>query len=89
MKQMRSVANICNADAPWRGEAMEKAASQMEDSDAHNLHMESLRQQYGVVKDRTSAHETYKLGSHVMQYGDLGLNDQSLYLFMGTVTTLF
>jgi legumain len=47
----------------------------MEDSDAHNLHMESLRQQYGVVKDRTSAHETYNLGSHVMQYGDLGLND--------------
>jgi legumain len=56
----------------------------MEDSDAHNLHTESLRQQYDVVKDRTSAHETYSLGSHVMQYGDLGLNDQSLYLFMGT-----
>ncbi|KAK1630750.1 hypothetical protein QYE76_005065 [Lolium multiflorum] len=46
--------------------------------------MESLRQQYSVVKDRTSAHETYNLGSHVMQCGDIGLNDQSLYLFMGT-----
>ncbi|XP_047049253.1 vacuolar-processing enzyme-like [Lolium rigidum] len=60
------------------------SVSWMEDSDVHNLHTESLRQQYGVVKDRTSAHETYSLGSHVMQYGDLGLNEQSLYLFMGT-----
>ncbi|XP_062180667.1 vacuolar-processing enzyme-like [Phragmites australis] len=56
----------------------------MEDSDVHNLRTESLKQQYEVVKDRTSAHNTYSLGSHVMQYGDLKQNIQSLYLFMGT-----
>uniref|UniRef100_A0A0A9B3K0 See2a n=1 Tax=Arundo donax TaxID=35708 RepID=A0A0A9B3K0_ARUDO len=56
----------------------------MEDSDAHNLRSESLKQQYEVVKERTSAHDTYSLGSHVMQYGDLTQNAQSLYVFMGT-----
>ena len=57
----------------------------MEDSDAHNRRAESLRQQYEIVKDRTSAHGTYSLGSHVMEYGDVqGLAAQSLYTFMGT-----
>ncbi|KAL6618650.1 hypothetical protein ACP70R_033789 [Stipagrostis hirtigluma subsp. patula] len=56
----------------------------MEDSDVHNLRTESLKQQYEVVKERTSAHATYNLGSHVMQYGDLGQNAQSLYTFIGT-----
>ncbi|KAL6841559.1 hypothetical protein ACP4OV_028702 [Aristida adscensionis] len=56
----------------------------MEDSDLHNLRTESLRQQYELVRDRTSAHGTYDLGSHVMEYGDLGQNAQSLYQFMGT-----
>ncbi|CAN6336593.1 unnamed protein product [Urochloa humidicola] len=56
----------------------------MEDSDVHNLRTESLKQQYEVVKDRTSAHGTYSLGSHVMQYGDVGLGGQSLDQFIGT-----
>jgi len=57
----------------------------MEDSDTHNRRAESLRQQYETVKDRTSAHGTYNLGSHVMEYGDVqGLAAQSLYTFMGT-----
>ncbi|RLN28682.1 vacuolar-processing enzyme-like [Panicum miliaceum] len=56
----------------------------MEDSDVHNLRTESLRQQYEVVKDRTSAHGTYSLGSHVMQYGDQRLGAQSLVQFIGT-----
>ncbi|KQJ90210.1 vacuolar-processing enzyme [Brachypodium distachyon] len=56
----------------------------MEDSDAHNLKAESLKQQYDRVRDRTSAHETYNLGSHVMQYGDLGINAQSLDIFIGS-----
>jgi legumain len=56
----------------------------MEDSDVHNLRTESLKQQYGVVKDRTSAQGTYSLGSHVMQYGDQSLDGQSLYQFIGT-----
>ncbi|PAN17745.1 hypothetical protein PAHAL_3G153500 [Panicum hallii] len=56
----------------------------MEDSDVHNLRTESLKQQYEVVKDRTSAHGTYSLGSHVMQYGDQRLGAQSLFQFIGT-----
>ena len=45
----------------------------------------SLRQQYETVKDRTSAHGTYSLGSHVMEYGDVqGLATQNLNTFMGT-----
>ncbi|CAN6327027.1 unnamed protein product [Urochloa humidicola] len=56
----------------------------MEDSDVHNLRTESLKQQYEVVKVRTSAHGTYSLGSHVMQYGDVGLREQSLDQFIGT-----
>ncbi|KAI4990268.1 hypothetical protein ZWY2020_038631 [Hordeum vulgare] len=56
----------------------------MEDSDAHNLNAESLKQQYERVRNRTSADGTYSLGSHVMQYGDLGLNDQSLFQYIGT-----
>jgi len=36
------------------------------------------------VKDRTSAHNTYTYGSHVMQYGSLNLNVQHLSSYMGT-----
>jgi legumain len=53
-------------------------------SDAHDLRAESLKQQYQVVKDRTSGQGTDSLGSHVMQYGDLKQNEQSLFVFMGT-----
>jgi legumain len=53
-------------------------------SDAHDLRAESLKQQYQVVKDRTSGKDTDSLRSHVMQYGDLKQNEQSLFLFMGT-----
>ena len=56
----------------------------MEDSDAHNLRTESVKQQYEVVKQRTSPKSTYSLGSHVMQYGDLEQSTQNLYMFMGT-----
>ncbi|XP_068647170.1 vacuolar-processing enzyme-like [Aristolochia californica] len=56
----------------------------MEDSDVHNLRTETLKQQYKLVKARTSKHDTYSLGSHVMQYGDLDLNTKHLSLFIGT-----
>jgi legumain len=58
----------------------------MEDSDARrDRRAETLRQQYLAVKDRTSAHGTYSLGSHAMEYGDVqGLGAQSLYTFMGS-----
>ncbi|KAG2598457.1 hypothetical protein PVAP13_5KG347100 [Panicum virgatum] len=56
----------------------------MEDSDFHNLRTESLKQQYNLVKDRTSVHNTYTYGSHVMQYGSLNLNVQHLSSYIGT-----
>ncbi|KAL5202947.1 hypothetical protein ABZP36_013899 [Zizania latifolia] len=62
----------------------------MEDSEAHQDDMrgESLLQQYDAVKERTSAEGTYNSGSHVMQYGDLALAAQSLYLYIGGTSTL-
>lgn len=43
-----------------------------------------MKQQYEVVKERTSAKDTYSMGSHVMQYGDIQQSGQSLYMFIGT-----
>ena len=45
----------------------------MEDSDVHNLRTETLHQQYELVKRRT-AYENSIYGSHIMQYGDVGLS---------------
>ncbi|XAR69269.1 Legumain [Bertholletia excelsa] len=55
----------------------------MEDCDIHNLRTESLRQQYELVKRRT-INDNSVYGSHVMQYGDLHLNKNKLFLYMGT-----
>ncbi|KAE8688975.1 Vacuolar-processing enzyme [Hibiscus syriacus] len=55
----------------------------MEDSDAYNLRTESLHQQYEVVKKRTIG-DNYVYGSHVMQYGDIGLSKDSLFAYLGT-----
>ncbi|KAB2627773.1 vacuolar-processing enzyme-like [Pyrus ussuriensis x Pyrus communis] len=55
----------------------------MEDSDIHNLKSETLGQQYELVKTRT-ANDNSGLGSHVMQYGDVGLNKNNLFVYMGT-----
>ncbi|KAL0734044.1 hypothetical protein Bca4012_010254 [Brassica carinata] len=55
----------------------------MEDSDKHNLQTESLHQQYELVKKRTAATaSTY--GSHVMEFGDIGLSKEKLVLYLGT-----
>ncbi|MQL80215.1 hypothetical protein Taro_012674, partial [Colocasia esculenta] len=56
----------------------------MEDSDIHDLRTETLLQQYHLVRDRTSNHNTYTYGSHVMQYGDLYLSLEYLFLFIGS-----
>jgi legumain len=56
----------------------------MEDSDVHNLQTESLKQQYNLVKERTSVHNTFNYGSHVMQYGSLGLGPQHLFTYIGS-----
>ncbi|XP_027180211.1 vacuolar-processing enzyme-like [Coffea eugenioides] len=55
----------------------------MEDSEIHNLHTETLKQQYHLVKKRTSSSNS-AYGSHVMQYGDLKLSFEDLFLYMGT-----
>ncbi|KAK3008927.1 hypothetical protein RJ639_014859 [Escallonia herrerae] len=55
----------------------------MEDSDMHNLRTETLRQQYQLVKRRTS-NDNSAYGSHVMQYGDLKLSKDDLFRYMGT-----
>ncbi|XP_061374951.1 vacuolar-processing enzyme-like [Gastrolobium bilobum] len=55
----------------------------MEDSDMHNLRTETLHQQYELVKERTfNGNSLY--GSHVMQYGDIGLSKNNLFLYLGT-----
>nr|QCG73909.1 alpha vacuolar processing enzyme [Brassica napus] len=56
----------------------------LEDSDKHNLQTESLHQQYELVKMRTAATgSTY--GSHVMEFGDIGLlGKEKLVLYLGT-----
>ncbi|XP_057478445.1 vacuolar-processing enzyme-like [Actinidia eriantha] len=55
----------------------------MEDCDMHNLQTENLKQQYELVKKRTANDNSY-YGSHVMQYGDLHLSNDNLFLYMGT-----
>ncbi|KAJ3671182.1 hypothetical protein LUZ60_008608 [Juncus effusus] len=60
------------------------SVSWLEDSDAHNLHSETLKQQYQYVKTRTSVENTYFSGSHVMQYGNLDINTDNLYLYIGS-----
>ncbi|KAL9330704.1 hypothetical protein ACSQ67_000314 [Phaseolus vulgaris] len=55
----------------------------MEDSDRHNLRTETLHQQYKLVKERTISGGLY-YGSHVMQYGDVGLSKDILYHYLGT-----
>ncbi|XP_018437086.1 vacuolar-processing enzyme alpha-isozyme isoform X2 [Raphanus sativus] len=55
----------------------------MEDSDKHNLGTESLHQQYELVKKRTAATASTS-GSHVMEFGDIGLSKEKLVLYLGT-----
>ncbi|KAM7507562.1 hypothetical protein LguiA_018015 [Lonicera macranthoides] len=55
----------------------------MEDSEKHNLQTETLRQQYQQVKKRTS-NGNFQSGSHVMQYGDLKLSTDDLFIYMGS-----
>ncbi|CAD5189603.1 unnamed protein product [Musa acuminata subsp. malaccensis] len=60
------------------------SVSWMEDSYMHNWQIETLKQQYQLVKTRTAVHRTYLFGSHVMQYGDLDLNAKKLVSYVGS-----
>ncbi|XP_076885815.1 vacuolar-processing enzyme-like [Bidens hawaiensis] len=57
--------------------------SWMEDSDSKDLRVETLKQQYLAVKIRTyNNHSSY--GSHVMQYGTLGISDETVSVYQGS-----
>lgn len=55
----------------------------MEDTERENLKKETLSDQYLIVKSRTSNHNTYRSGSHVMQYGDIKINVEELERYLG------
>ncbi|XP_024382719.1 vacuolar-processing enzyme isoform X2 [Physcomitrium patens] len=55
----------------------------MEDTEKENLKKETLEDQYLIVKSRTSNHNTYRSGSHVMQYGDLKIDVEELERYLG------
>ncbi|KAG0613884.1 hypothetical protein M758_6G136500 [Ceratodon purpureus] len=55
----------------------------MEDADIENLKKETLRDQYLIVKSRTSNHKTYETGSHVMEFGDLKINVKKVDQYLG------
>lgn len=38
---------------------------------------------YVQVKSRASNHNTYKTGSHVLQFGDIDINVEELELYLG------
>jgi legumain len=55
----------------------------MEDTEQENLRKETLEEQYVIVKSRTSNHNTYRTGSHVMQYGDIHIDVEELERYLG------
>lgn len=55
----------------------------MEDTEVENLRQETLEDQYVIVKSRTSNHNTYRTGSHVMQYGDIQIDVEEMERFLG------
>uniref|UniRef100_A0ACD5V335 Uncharacterized protein n=1 Tax=Avena sativa TaxID=4498 RepID=A0ACD5V335_AVESA len=59
------------------------SVSWMEDSETHNLMKETIKDQYDVVKKRTSSSDNGNKGSHVMEYGDKTFKDEKLFLYQG------
>ncbi|KAJ6326912.1 hypothetical protein OIU78_013908 [Salix suchowensis] len=59
------------------------SVSWMEDSETHNLKAETIKQQYHLVKERTSNYNTFSTGSHVMRYGNESIEGEKLYLYQG------
>ncbi|AQK73110.1 Vacuolar processing enzyme 1 [Zea mays] len=59
------------------------SVSWMEDSETNNLKEETIKEQYEVVKKRTSDFNSYGAGSHVMEYGDKTFKGEKLYLYQG------
>ncbi|XP_039066281.1 vacuolar-processing enzyme-like [Hibiscus syriacus] len=59
------------------------SVSWMEDSAIKNLRNETLHQQYELVKRRTNNGNS-EYGSHVMQFGDIGVSKDHLFEYFGT-----
>ncbi|KAJ0594543.1 putative legumain protein [Helianthus annuus] len=57
--------------------------SWMEDSDSEDLRVETLEQQYLKVKIRTYDNHSSE-GSHVMQYGTLGISKETVSVYQGS-----
>ncbi|KAE8669078.1 Vacuolar-processing enzyme [Hibiscus syriacus] len=52
-------------------------------SDIHNLRTETLHQQYELVKRRAN-NDNSEYGSHIMQFGDIGIIKDHLFAYFGT-----
>ena len=56
-------------------------------SDIKDLTKETLEKQYELVKQRTSNNGTYNQGSHVMQFGDLVIDEEPAADYLGSLNT--
>lgn len=52
-------------------------------SDAQDLGKESLKQQFEIVRQRTSQNGTFIQGSHVLQFGDLSIEKEPVGNYHG------
>lgn len=56
-------------------------------SDAQDLGRESLKQQFEIVRRRTSQNGTFIQGSHVLQFGDLSIDKEPVGNYQGHKAT--
>ena len=56
-------------------------------SEKADLTEETLEKQYEVVKKRTSNNYTYNMGSHVMQFGSLSIDEEPAGDYLGELNT--
>ncbi|KAL0908080.1 hypothetical protein M5K25_022550 [Dendrobium thyrsiflorum] len=56
-------------------------------SDIHNLRTKTLRQQYKLIKKRTSVDNMYNHGSHIMEYNELDINKKKIFLYIDSNPT--
>lgn len=56
-------------------------------SDRADLTEETLKKQYNLVKRRTSNNFTYNMGSHVMQFGSLAIDEEPVADYLGELNT--
>ena len=56
-------------------------------SDKNDLTEETLLKQYELVKRRTSNNYTYNMGSHVLQFGSLSIDEEPVADYLGELNT--